>query len=627
MDTPTRIFMVLFTLFLVSVPLGVTALAVTTQHLGIVIWAGAGFFVCSAILSIWFLKHFTTCFTQLHRSIEQLSNERDRSQAALKKIQDELEIRVDERTAALKKKIEDLALAEEKYRKVTDASPVPIAVFAMDGTPLYINPAFTHTFGWTLDEFVLEKDTYIPRQEYDLNMEIRRKIVRGQGGQGIETRRYNKAGKLLDVIISFDVWRGQDSTLTGCVVIFHDVTQKKQLERQLFQSQKMEAMGTLAGGIAHDFNNILSGIFAFTQLADKYAGDAEKARNHIQQIVKGAQRAASLVQQILTFCRQSDYQKQSLNLDIIVKEALKLLHSTLPPQITLVEDIAAQIIVMADPTQIHQVVMNLCTNAYHAMMNDQGVLTVRLYHLEISPRDTPPDRQIKPGKYACLEVLDTGHGMSPDVLEKAFDPYFTTKEIGKGTGVGLALVKAIVEAHDGYIDVHSTPRQGSCFAVYLPAADSVAENMISDLEEPPIAGGTEQIMVVDDEPSICMALKEFLEDFGYQVTTCENGVTALKLFEQDPERFDLVFTDINMPGINGEKLANAMLDIRKDLPIILCTGYSEKTTEIRALAAGVRFFVQKPISNQKLDALIRTALDTPAGRPPVKSPGTDTEDH
>jgi nitrogen-specific signal transduction histidine kinase/CheY-like chemotaxis protein len=392
------------------------------------------------------------------------------------------------------------------------------------------------------------------------------------------------------------------------VVILHDVTERKKMEKQLFQARKMEAMGTLAGGIAHDFNNILSGIFAFSNLAKKHAGDAQKAKPHIEQIIKGAQRASGLVQQILTFSRKAEYQKQTIHLDLIINEVLSLFRSTLPENIIIKEDICEQITVVADSTQIHQVIMNLCTNACHAMIENGGILTVKLNEIHITPEDIGSDSYIRPGSYALLEIHDTGHGMTPNVLEKAFDPYFTTKEIGKGTGFGLALVKAIVEAHEGYIQVHSSPGKGARFDIYLPCRKKPNEKQETDIKETAVQGGSEHIMIVDDEESIRMAISEFLEDYGYRTTVFENGAQALAAFKENPEKYDLVFTDMTMPEMTGDILVKKLLKIRNDIPIILCTGYSEKIDESKALKAGVKFFIQKPVSNRKLDETIRKAL-------------------
>ncbi len=566
------------------------------------------------------INSIADALNKLAIDLEQMTKEKEAVDLKLLQTRDEMEDRVKERTQDLIKEVEDRILVEKKYRKVMEASPVPISVFDMDGKSIYINPAFTQIFGWTLEEFQNERTNYIPDDQQELNLKIRRKIIKGEGGHGIETKRYNRQGDLLDVNISFDVWRGKDHSPIGCVVILHDVTQSKKLEKQLFQAQKMEAMGTLAGGIAHDFNNILSGIFAYSQLAEKHAGEAEKAKGHIQQIVKGAHRAAGLVKQILTFCRQTEYKKQYFNLEPVLKEALNLLHSTVPSIIEITEEIDPNINIEADPTQIHQVIMNLCTNACHAMIETGGNLSVRLNKIRISNERNTESLTIRPGNYVLLEIDDTGHGMDKETLEKAFDPYFTTKENGKGTGFGLALVKAIVESHDGYIEVSSAPEKGAHFKVYLPSREQQAEKEDTPQEEPAIIGGTEKIMVVDDEESIRMAIKEFLEDYGYAVSTFQDGKQALETFKKDPDHFDLILTDMTMPHMAGDILSKEILSIRKNMPVILSTGYSEKISEGKALEAGVKFFIQKPVSNQKMDETIRKALNKEKRLTTISSP-------
>ncbi len=372
------------------------------------------------------------------------------------------------------------------------------------------------------------------------------------------------------------------------------------LEKRLIQSHKMEAIGTLSGGIAHDFNNILSGIFGYSELTLKHRNNPQKIESYVGQILNGARRAAALIQQILTFSRQSEIRKSPLVISVVVKEALKLLRSSIPSSIDIHENIFSQESVMADPTQIHQVIMNLCTNGYHAMRNTGGTLTVELTDIDISNRKGERTFKIPPGKYIKLVVSDTGTGMSSDMLNKIFDPYFTTKKIGEGTGLGLALTYGIVEEHQGYIQVKSTLGEGSKFYVFFPvvSSDDSQESLTENIAQP--VGGTERIMLIDDEKDLLDATSELLMDYGYRVTSFSNPEAAFNAFKEEPQAFDLIITDMTMPRMNGDDLAVRMLSLRKDLPIILCTGYSDKITKNDALKMGIKRYFQKPVDSREL---------------------------
>ncbi len=384
--------------------------------------------------------------------------------------------------------------------------------------------------------------------------------------------------------------------------------ERRQMAVQLEKAQKMEAIGTLAGGIAHDFNNILSSIFGYSQLAEMNLSNPEAAKKHIAQIVNGAQRAASLVQQILTFSRQTDFKKQPLKIHLILKEALKLLRSSIPTTIDIEVDISSKAMVLADATKMHQVIMNLCTNAYQSMVDTGGILSVALQEKKISQPVSIGVKTLFPGDYLEMSIKDTGHGMDKATLEKAFDPYFTTKEVGKGTGFGLTLVQAIVEEHEGLIHAESVPGKGSCFIIFLPTVQA-EERPSLPRKNPLPENGTETVMVVDDEEAIRQLSRELLEDFGYRVFTFTNGEEALAAFEKSPELFDLVITDMTMPRMTGDDLARELNRIRKDIPIILCTGYNESISEAKALDMGIDKFLLKPIENNELLFQIRKILD------------------
>jgi len=330
------------------------------------------------------------------------------------------------------------------------------------------------------------------------------------------------------------------------VVEFRDLTEMKRMEAQLQQSQKMEAIGTLAGGIAHDFNNILSGIFGYSQLAEMNINNPERAKSDIKNIVKGASRATELVQQILTFSRKADYEKQYLNLFVIVKEVLKLIRSTIPAAIAIKEKINSNASIYADPIQMHQVIMNLCTNAYHAMEDSGGELTVRLDETHMPLLNNESMINVDQ-KYLELEISDTGHGMDENTIKKIFDPYFTTKNMEKGTGLGLALVRAIVEEHSGTIKVNSIVSKGSTFLLHFPVSEKKKNTKNETSFEKKIPTGTESILFVDDEMGIRSFVRDFLCKYGYAVTVSENGQKAYEQFRQAPQNFDIVITDMAMP--------------------------------------------------------------------------------
>lgn len=394
------------------------------------------------------------------------------------------------------------------------------------------------------------------------------------------------------------------------ILMQHDSeAQNKEMERRLYQSQKMESIGTLAGGIAHDFNNILSGILGYAQLAARNLDDSDKVKNNLSQINKGAKRASDLIQQILTFSRQGKHTKVPVKLYIIVKEVIKFLRSSMPSTISINESILSQATVKADQTQVHQIVMNLCTNAFHAMRETGGQLSVSLSEADIKDKYDVPELIINPGRYLKLQVSDSGYGIASKNLSKIFEPYFTTKKIGEGTGLGLAVVLGIVEEHNGYLKVNSKLGAGSVFQVYFPIIEEKLElNSVHTKETHP-QRGTEHLLIVDDEESILTSISEFLEDFGYSVSPFLDPESAFQEFQKNPDKFDLIMTDMTMPNLSGDELTLKILKLRKEMPIILCSGYSDKISKNRAIKMGIKKYLQKPIDMQALLFLIRKILD------------------
>jgi PAS domain S-box-containing protein len=395
------------------------------------------------------------------------------------------------------------------------------------------------------------------------------------------------------------------------VYIAHDITDKKKLEEELLQAQKMEAIGTLAGGIAHDFNNILAAILGYAELAKMEMPEDSNAHADIEQVVIAGNRATELVKQILTFSRKSEYRKQPLRIYVLIKEAVKMLRSSLPSSISISADIDENSgLVLADPTNIQQIVFNLCTNAAYAIGGRQGKIDIRLKQVELTAAElTDKTPWLKPGTFIMLSVQDDGSGMDERTLNRIFDPYFTTKEQGAGTGLGLAVTHGVVEDCRGFIEVASELGKGSIFEIFLPVLPEESKEIIEPDHSCPLPNGTEQILFVDDEAAIVHISQSILTALGYTVLAETDSLAALKKFQEAPEDFDLVITDQTMPGMTGSELAKVILRLQPDLPIILCTGYTASFSEKDALALGIRHYAIKPLTAAKLALLVREVLD------------------
>ncbi len=389
--------------------------------------------------------------------------------------------------------------------------------------------------------------------------------------------------------------------------------ERASLEAQLHHVQKMETLGTLAGGIAHDFNNILTPILGYTEMAMENADADSRIREDLQQALKAANRAKELVQQILVFSRHVDHERRPLNLALVVKEAVKLIRSWVPTTIEIRLQIEADCgMVMADPTQLHQVMMNLCTNAYHAMRDMGGVITVKLGRADIDPELARSHKNLNHGHFVKLVISDTGTGMDDATISRIFEPFYTTKGVGEGTGLGLSVVHGIVTGHEGAITVESEPGRGSVFRIYLPLVEE--DEKQEDIMEERVGPGKERIMFVDDEGIIAEMGGEMLSRMGYEVVTFNSSIEALKSFEANPDDVDLVITDQTMPGLTGVQLAGRLMGVRPDIPVILISGFSETITAEESKKLGIREYVAKPILAQDLNSAIRRVMD--AGDPP-----------
>ena len=506
---------------------------------------------------------------------------------------------------------EQLRESESRFRKILDT--IPTGIFIVDAETrhiVYINPAAASMLG-TDPQALIGKDCHeviCPSQpghcpmESDKEMGLSEQILMSVNGCDVPVLR----------TISRTTLSGRECFLESVIDLSEQhraEVDKEQLEAQLRQAQKMEALGTLAGGIAHDFNNILSAVLGYSELGLQDLDDqAHPLYPKLKAINHAGHRARDLVEQILAFSRMKEQLRAPVKISPIIREALKLLQSSLPANIQVRLDIKTDRLVLGDPTQIHQIIMNLCTNAYHAMQEAGGILGVSLEQVSIDAPEVFGTSSLAPGQYLQLTVSDTGFGISPAIVDRIFDPYFTTKDKGKGTGLGLAVVHGIVKRHGGVISVDSREGEGTRFTVFLPVTvDETAESGIHKVKLP---RGTEHVLLVDDEKALVEIGSEMLQRLGYRVTSVTGSLEALDAFRIDPFRFDIVISDYNMPGMTGDQMARQMLSIRRDLPIIICTGFSEVFDRQRAQAIGIRQTLMKPVTMEGIAHAVRKVLET-----------------
>ena len=385
--------------------------------------------------------------------------------------------------------------------------------------------------------------------------------------------------------------------------------ERKNLEIQLAQTQKMEAIGALAGGIAHDFNNILMPLLGYVELALEALPSDCSATSYIKKVYQSGIRARDLVKQILTFSRQEKQVLKPIKIQLVIKEALKLLRATIPSTIEIKQNIFADCgLVMADPTQIHQIIMNLCTNAYHSMRESGGTMTVTLDQVEVKFNAPENKMNLRPGHYGRVKIIDTGCGMDVSTKERIFEPYFTNKKKGEGTGLGLAIVHGIIKSYDGGISVSSEIGHGTTISVYLPII-AETEIEIQTYDDALVPKGTERILLVDDEEPIIKMVKLMLDKLGYEIIALTNSIDALETFRRKPDHFDVVITDMTMPYLTGDRLSMELKKIRQDIPIIICSGFSEIMNEEKAAKVGAMGFLTKPVLMKDLSKKIREVLE------------------
>ncbi|MBU1169025.1 MAG: response regulator [Proteobacteria bacterium] len=511
-----------------------------------------------------------------------------------------------------KRAAERLKSSETKYKSLFDTSRDGIAFMSLAGHIENANKAYCDMLGYSLNDLIFMTDKQnTPEKWLERDREILEDhVLKRDYSEEYRKELIRKDSTVFPVMVRIWLVRDDKGEPLRLLKLVRDVTDQSRLETQLRQAQKMESIGTLAGGIAHDFNNILGAIIGYSQLARYNIKDNEQALHDIDHVLTASNRAKDLVKHILGFSRLTEHSMQPIQLHHIVKEALKLIRASLPSTIEIKQNITSyKTSILADPTEIHQVIMNFCTNALHAMEITGGVLEVTLEPVEGDHVDFNEHPGLKPGPHLKLVVSDTGCGIDPRDIERIFDPYFTTKKMGTGTGLGLSVVHGIIKTHGGSIHVWSQPGQGTVMTVMLPRLQSTIEKAASGPEMLPL--GHESLLFVDDEKSLVEIEKVMLQRLGYRVVSESSSLTAFNTFKKNPDHFDMVITDMTMPEMTGLELAREITAIKPDIPIILCTGYNKRITEAKAKEAGISLLLLKPVEIKELAVSIRRLFDTP----------------
>ncbi|MCP3872138.1 MAG: PAS domain S-box protein [Desulfobacteraceae bacterium] len=501
-----------------------------------------------------------------------------------------------------------LRLNEKRLNSILQTNPNPVVVYDTKGFSQFVNPSFTQVFGWAPHEIQGKTIPFVPEDEKEItNTKIKEVFESGKPMQFL-TKRLTKSNKVLDVNISAAIYKDAKEENKGLVVNLTDITDQLKLEEQLRQAQKMESIGNLAGGIAHDFNNLLVPIIGMSEMLLEDLPEDSLEYENVEEIFHAGKRAGDLVNQILAFSRQSEHKMSPVRVQSVLKEVLKLSRSTIPANIEIRQNIQQNCgLVMADPTQIHQIAMNLITNAFHAVEEKNGTVNIELKEVILKDNELP-DSVLKSGQFIRLTVSDNGTGMSQNTVNKIFEPYFTTKEQGKGTGLGLAVVYGIVKEHGGDIKVYSEMGKRTTFSIYLPLVKKLSKiTAVENMER--LTSGTESILLVDDEVSVAKLEGQILARLGYQTTIKTSSVDALSTFRKNPKSFDLVISDMTMPDMTGDQLAEKILSIKPDTPIIICTGFSERINKELAETLGVKGLLMKPVVKSDMAQMVRKALD------------------
>ena len=506
-----------------------------------------------------------------------------------------------------RKRIEDaLTQSEEKYRIVLEANPDPVVVYDMEGKVTYFNMAFTNVFGWTLEECVGKTmDVFVPMDAWPETKMMINKVLSGENFSGIETRRYTKEGRIIPVSISGAIYMGEDGDPVGSIINIRDISEQKEMETQLQQAQKMEAVGTLAGGIAHDFNNLLMGIQGCTSLLSYDIDSNHPNFEYLNKIEDYIKNAANLTKQLLGFARSGKYEVKPTDMNEIINKSSDMFGRTKKEIVIHKKNQADIWAVEVDQSQMEQVVLNLYVNAWQAM-SGTGELYLQTENVILNNNDVKP-YGVKSGRYVKISVTDTGIGIDETIQHRIFDPFFTTKEMGRGTGLGLASVYGIIKSHGGIINVYSREGEGTTFNIFLPASERkiVKEKML----QKEILKGTETVLFVDDEEMIIDVGRAVLEKLGYEVLTAKSGKEAIEIYKINPKKIDMVILDMVMPDMGGGDTYEKLRDINPDIKVLLSSGYSIDGQAGEILSRGCDGFIQKPFDIKILSLEIRKILD------------------
>lgn len=507
------------------------------------------------------------------------------------------------------RRTKELQESETRMRLFFDRQIVGMAITSPEKNWIQVNDRLLQILGYSrkeLDLLTWDELTHPDDIEHDLT-QFNRVLAGDIDEYSLEKRFIRKDGNTITVIISVGCVRHEDSSVDFLAVFFNDITKRKRLEENLLQAQKMESLGSLAGGIAHDFNNILSVILGYTEMAMEECQPQSTIADNLSQVLVGANRAKGLVQQILAFSRQSDTEPIIIQPASIVKETVTMLRPYLPTTIDITQDIdTATNPILIDPTQLNQILMNLCTNAFHAMEETGGILDISLKEVQLCSEDLAHQPGVAAGNFIQISISDSGPGIPPNIKDKVFDPYFTTKNVGKGTGMGLAMVHGIVKSYAGFTTLYSELGEGTVLHVFLPVETNRKQQKDEIAEYLPT--GKERILFVDDEKILTTMATTMLERLGYHVTATNSSPEALETFQKQSNTFDIVITDQTMPNMTGCELSRRMLQVRPDIPIILCTGYSSIISEEKAKAIGIKGFALKPLGQKEITTLIRKVL-------------------